>query len=314
MKRDTRRKTTAQFIKEVHAKFGNRYTILGKYNNIKTPIEVHNNICNHNYPQIPNNLLRGAKCPICTHHIKVTYSDFLSKMTNLVGGSYVMLSSDILSVDSTVILFHVDCGRTMKTTYYRFIEMGQRCPSCSHVAGAEKHKRTPFEFQRLIHDITDGEYYVKLTYVDSKTPVRFYHRLCGKHFDMMPYKFLDGHRCTKCGGSHGEKIIISLLDSSCINYDYPHSFNTLKSDLDRVLRYDFYLPDQNTLIEYQGKQHYAPVGYFGGLKQFKIQQEHDKLKREYAKKHGYKLIEIPYIHDTKDGIKQFLIKCGLTLD
>ena len=37
-----------------------------------------------------------------------------------------------------------------------------------------------------------------------------------------------------------------------------------------------------------------PIEYFGGEEQFKIQQEHDRRKREYAEKNGYKLLEIGY--------------------
>lgn len=51
---------------------------------------------------------------------------------------------------------------------------------------------------------------------------------------------------------------------------------------------------QNLLIEFQGIQHYEPVEIFGGEKQFKIQQEHDKRKREYAINNNIKLLEIPY--------------------
>ena len=50
----------------------------------------------------------------------------------------------------------------------------------------------------------------------------------------------------------------------------------------------------NLLIEAQGQQHENPIEIFGGEKQFKIQQEHDKRKREYAEKNGYKLLEIWY--------------------
>ena len=58
--------------------------------------------------------------------------------------------------------------------------------------------------------------------------------------------------------------------------------------------YDFYIPDMNILIECQGLQHIYPVEYFGGEEQFKVQQEHDRRKREYAEKNGYKLLEISY--------------------
>ena len=54
------------------------------------------------------------------------------------------------------------------------------------------------------------------------------------------------------------------------------------------------MPSLRVLIEFQGEQHERPIEHFGGQKHFKIQQEHDKRKCEYAKEHGYKLIEIWY--------------------
>ena len=60
------------------------------------------------------------------------------------------------------------------------------------------------------------------------------------------------------------------------------------------LSYDFYLPQYNLLTEIQGIQHEKPIEIFGGEEQFKTQQEHDRRKREYAEKNGYKLLEIWY--------------------
>lgn len=48
------------------------------------------------------------------------------------------------------------------------------------------------------------------------------------------------------------------------------------------------------LIEFQGKQHKCAVEYFGGVEQYKKQQNHDKRKRQYAKKHNINLLEIWY--------------------
>ena len=44
----------------------------------------------------------------------------------------------------------------------------------------------------------------------------------------------------------------------------------------------------------EGGQHEKPIDLFGGEEQFKIQQEHDKRKKEYAKLHNIKLLEIWY--------------------
>ena len=77
------------------------------------------------------------------------------------------------------------------------------------------------------------------------------------------------------------------------------------------LSYDFAIPNNKyklILIEYNGAQHYKPVDYFGGEERFKKQKEHDKRKRDYAKKHGYKLITVKYTYDTYESIAEYLDK------
>ena len=66
------------------------------------------------------------------------------------------------------------------------------------------------------------------------------------------------------------------------------------------------MPDYNILIEYQGQQHYESFEYFGGKNKFKSQQYHDKLKRDYAKDKGYKLLELHYSLDTQDKVNKYL--------
>ena len=52
--------------------------------------------------------------------------------------------------------------------------------------------------------------------------------------------------------------------------------------------------DNIILIEYNGKQHYKPVEYFGGEESFKVQVIKDNIKREYCLSKGIRLIEIDY--------------------
>ena len=52
-------------------------------------------------------------------------------------------------------------------------------------------------------------------------------------------------------------------------------------------------------IEYDGEKHFRVVDFSNkneelAKKQFKIIQENDRLKNEYAKKHNWKIIRIPY--------------------
>ena len=73
------------------------------------------------------------------------------------------------------------------------------------------------------------------------------------------------------------------------------------------LSYDFYLPDYNLLIECQGIQHESYTkGFHKTKKDFERQLEHDRRKREYAKQHNIKLLEIWYYD--MDNIEDILIK------
>jgi len=57
---------------------------------------------------------------------------------------------------------------------------------------------------------------------------------------------------------------------------------------------DIFIQSINVGIEYQGKQHYKPVDYFGGESKFEQQQQMDFVKKQKCIKHGVKLFEWSY--------------------
>ena len=56
------------------------------------------------------------------------------------------------------------------------------------------------------------------------------------------------------------------------------------------MSYDVFIISKNTAIEYQGKQHFEPVEFFGGQEHFQKQVIRDKLKQELSAKNKIKLI------------------------
>ena len=70
------------------------------------------------------------------------------------------------------------------------------------------------------------------------------------------------------------------------------------------LRFDFYLPNYNLLIECQGIQHEKWQRTWMSKKEFKIILEHDKRKEEYCKRNNIELLEIWY-YDI-DNIEEIL--------
>lgn len=98
--------------------------------------------------------------------------------------------------------------------------------------------------------------------------------------------------------SIGEENIEHILRNNSINFQPEYVFSDLRSDRDGYLRYDFAILDSNNfpirLIEFDGEQHFKPIDIFGGEEKFKIQQENDILKNQYALYHNIPLVRIPY--------------------
>lgn len=97
------------------------------------------------------------------------------------------------------------------------------------------------------------------------------------------------------GPSKYELKVSEWLTAAGLTYIAQRSFPSLVGMGGRLLSYDFDVRLENgvrVLIECQGEPHYRPVDIFGGEAYFHIQQKHDCMKREYAKKRHIRLIEL----------------------
>ena len=128
--------------------------------------------------------------------------------------------------------------------------------------------------------------------------------LCPKHglFEQTASMHLFGAGCPICKASKGEKEIISFLNEQKINFEHQKKFNDCKHINELV--FDFFIPDKNLCIEFNGEQHYKVSEYFGGLESFKITKLSDNIKKVYCKNNNIDFKIITY----KDNIKKKLIK------
>lgn len=181
-----------------------------------------------------------------------------------------------------------------------------RCKICGHISRARPiHllngrgcknclgflRKTTEEFKRFVSH-TDGEYEVLGQYTSANTPILMKHKVCGHEYMVRPLNFQNGKRCPRCIFSRGEDAIETWLSNNNINHTSQQEFEDCKDK--RKLRFDFYLPTHNICIEYQGRQHYEEIEYFGGVKALKSLQKRDRIKKEYCKLNSIYLIEIPY--------------------
>ena len=89
--------------------------------------------------------------------------------------------------------------------------------------------------------------------------------------------------------SIGEYKIKQVLDRYNIEYLREYIFKNLPR-----YKFDFYLPNLNTIIEFDGIQHFEPVKRFGGVKMFEKIKIRDLIKDKYCLDNNIKLIRISY--------------------
>lgn len=178
--------------------------------------------------------------------------------------------------------------------------IGQGCPPCSKVRSSYIRSLGSEKFIERSNNIHLDKYdYSLVEYVNNQSEVKI---ICPTHgiFEQIPSKHLIGQECPKCKSSQGEREIMRHLGD--INYIHQYRVDNMYID--------FYLPDFNIFIEYDGVQHYESVEYFGGIKTYILGKKNDLLKNKYCKENGIKLIRIPYyeINLIKPLLKYYNIK------
>lgn len=75
---------------------------------------------------------------------------------------------------------------------------------------------------------------------------------------------------------------------------YQHRPFFLRNPQGGQMTYDVYISELKVAIEYQGKQHFEPVDFFGGVEGYEKTIERDKIKQVLSKENGIKLVYINY--------------------
>ena len=136
---------------------------------------------------------------------------------------------------------------------------------------------------------------------------------CKKHqsfFEVYPYQHIGwGKKCPIDNESKGETSVRVILSKNKIEYKQYHKMEgcfVMRNDRCILLTFDFYLPKHNTVIEYDGRQHYEPVKYFGGDESYNRQVMLDGIKNKFCKDNNINLIRIPYTVSTRKDIEKYI--------
>lgn len=285
-------RTHEEYVAEV-ATINPNIEVLGKYINCMTPILHRCKIHENEWMVIPNNILRGCGCLDCGKE----------KIGNKFRKTQEQYTKELAEINPNIEVLGVYVDSMTKTLHRCKIDgcewyvipnsilHGSGCPECNRREQAEKYTKTHSQYVLEVEKLNPNIEVID-EYAGCETPILHRCRIDGYKWNARPSNILQGQGCPKCNTSKGEKIIENWLIENNILYESQKTFADCRNKL--PLPFDFYLTNYNIAIEYNGKQHYEPVDYFGGKETFEGIVMRDKIKEDYCKKNNIHLIKIAY--------------------
>ena len=289
--------TNEEFIKNVKLLHNNMYDYSKvEYNGDNKKVKI---ICkiHGEFEQTPGNHKSGKGCPKCKGK-KLNNIDIINEFKKIHGDRYDYFCVNYVNGVTKVKIKCVEHGVFEQTPSMH--KSGQGCKKCY---GKEK----------LNHNIVIDNFlkthgkkynYSKVNYVNAHSKVSI---ICPEHgkFEQTPNNHKNGNGCPQCNESNGETKVRVFLEKNNIFYIPQHKFFNCKNSLS--LPFDFYIPDANICIEFNGLQHYKPIEYFGGKKEFEKRKINDKIKQDYCIENSIELIKIKYNDDVEVKIQKLCI-------
>lgn len=299
--------TTEEYIKKAmmcHKE--NRYDYsLTIYKGQRKKIKIKCNRCGEFFEQKPDSHLRGGECVKCYGYdtLKFNQEEYIDKCKKIHGENRYDYSMVKYKNSRTHIRLKCnECGNIFDQNA-RSHSRGFGCRIC-----ANNKKLTTEEFikkSKKIHGENRYDYSLSI-YTNGRNKVLIKCNKCRHLFEVRAESHHRGQGCPRCNDSKGEKKISDFLKNKYINYEPQKRFKECRYKL--PLPFDFYLPDYNMCIEYDGKQHSHNIFYFGGKIRENLYEElkiRDKIKDEYCNKNEIRLLRINYNENIIEKLEQY---------
>ena len=236
------------------------------------------------------NFTKGRGCPYCAHRKKRTTAEYKQELTEIAPNITVL--EDYCGLKEKFLHRCNDCGYEWKVVPTNLLHLKQGCPRCHK----RHYVRTQEEFEAEIMKIHPN---IKVLgeFTKVATKISFGCMKCGMVWEAKPNNILNGQGCPNCKISYGERQIANWLKEHNIYFISQYCFEDCINILS--LPFDFYIPDRNMCVEYDGLQHYKPCR-FGGISLEEAQrklvecQKRDKIKTNYCNSHNINLLRISY--------------------
>ena len=298
-------KSEEQYIEELKVKNPN-LKLLGHYLGGEIPVS---HCCNkHNiiWDIAPNNALHGKGCYECRSEkirdkLLKPVEEYIEELS--IKNPIVKFIGKYINYDTPVEHY---CQK--HNIYFNISPMcallGHGCSQCTSEKNREHRLKSKEQYIAELNEINPN-IILRENYVGSHINTLHECLVCGCEWSPRPSNLLVGYGCPCCNESKGEKQVAEWLEQHKMIYIQQKRFDDCCDK--STLPFDFYLPNYNICIEYQGKQHYEPIEYFGGEESLLYTQHHDKIKQDYCENNNIKLICIPYWENTDEYLNKNLL-------
>lgn len=188
--------------------------------------------------------------------------------------------------DKSKVLIDFQCGHGTHWMRPNDYKNGNSCPKCSGKC-PEQAK------ENLVALLKSNGHELLSEYLGNNKKVLIDFKCNHNPHWIEPNNYKNKHGCPACKESKGERRVRNWLEINDTYFESQIEFTGLVGLNGGNLSYDFYLPKQNILIEYQGQFHDGSMGEYTTFN-LETQKEHDRRKREYAHQNGIELLEIWY--------------------
>ncbi len=259
--------------------------------NAKTPIHFQCLIenCKFTWKTDPDHVINQmTSCPKCAGNLKLLNEDIDAKLVPLK----IKRIGDYISATQPLAFQCLICNHQWKSTASGPICRKTSCPKC-----AEQLKLT----NEIIDERLKNTKIKRIgNYLNMKTSIHFQclNDNCNHIWLARPYNIIHNERgCPQCFLKKNEKLIGKLLKQNNIVFEQQKPIKKINISETKRLYVDYFLPDFNVIIEYNGIQHYQPVNFFNlnqeqSKSNFLKQQIRDKYLVDFCLLNNISLIII----------------------